>query len=294
MNRLKLPALRPSALVVATAVMIGLPLDARAGLKINAKFTGGHAPHNMAGGGDLVTIFNTAISYWEAAFSDPREEWVVNLEFQWADLGGNNGQFVIGEQGGYPHRIQSGTILFNNNGEIHFFADPTPYDNSEYVRYKATTTETPVGLLNVGRVFSRPRGDAVGHTDLLTIAEHEIGHALGLAVGNTASPSEFVVTPPRPFAGLEIYTQLGDHLASSTAVMGRIWQDTGERVLISGLDVLADAQISQFANPNLDPYAAPWCNSSGLMTSRPGAVTDRAAVRRRQPPRPKASIRRPK
>ena len=131
----------------------------------------------------------------------------------------------------------------------------------------------------------------MGRTDLLTIAEHEIGHALGLASGNTASSDQFYVTPPRPFAGLEIYARAGEHLFSSTALMGRLLQDEDERVLISGLDVLAEAQISQFADPNLDPYAAPWCRSSGLMRSGSGALTDRAIAPRRRLPRTKASMR---
>lgn len=38
----------------------------------------------------------------------------------------------------------------------------------------------PIGELNVGRVFSTETGLPAGRIDLLTVAMHEIGHALGL------------------------------------------------------------------------------------------------------------------
>lgn len=278
MDRPCLPIPRLFPLVMAA--FLGLMPDAHAGLTINATFTGGDAPSNMAGGGNLAAIFNTAISHWEAAFTDPRDNWVVNLNYQWGDLGNSqNGRFLIGDQGGDPHRIESGTIIFNNSGVVPFFADPTPYDNSEYTHYESTTMEAPGGLLNVGRVYTDPTGDAAGRVDLLTIAEHEIGHALGLASDNTASPYDLVIKPPLPFAGLEIHTRLGDHLSSGTALMGRLLQNGDERVLISGLDVLAEAQISQFATPNLDPYAVPGPGSMGLTTL--GLIVAAAASRRR-------------
>ncbi len=259
------PMSRLFALVVGAAALLAWEADARADLIINATFTGGEPPANMAGGGNLTDIFNTAISYWEAAFKDPNDTWVVNLNYQWADLGtAQNARFVLDTQGGDPHRIESGTVLFNNNTSVSFFADPTPRDNSEFTQYREVTSDEPSGPLNVGRIFTGPTGDAVGRIDLLTIAEHEIGHALGLASDNTASPNEIVITPPRPFAGLMILTRAGDHLLQDTALMGGLFANPDERVLISGLDVLAEAQISQFDHPNLDPFAVPEPGALGL------------------------------
>jgi hypothetical protein len=253
------------AFVLAFACLVGTPAPARADLIINANFAGGSPPANMVGGGDLVTIFNTAISYWEAAFKDPSDQWVVNLQYQWAPSG-PNAQFVLDSQGGTPHRIQSGTITFNNNGSTPWFADANPLDNSHYTQYQENSWQEPTGVLNVGRSFTGPIGDAVGRIDLLTIAEHEIGHALGLASDNTDSPKgDIIVTPPRPFPGLMILTIGGDHLAQSTAVMGGLFSPRDERVLISGLDVLAEAEISQFDTPNLDPFPAPEPDSATLL-----------------------------
>jgi hypothetical protein len=237
--------------VIAIA-FLGSISEARAGLVINATFAGGSAPSNLAGGGNLVTIFGTAVSYWEAAFPG-NDNWTVNLQFEWANLnGGQNARFVLGTIGGSPIRIESGLIQFDNSGLTHLFADPTPTNNSEYTTYNVTSSEAPGGEINTGRYFTGATGAAANNLDLLSLAEHEIGHALGLAVMNPQSPSTLEIMPPLPFAGLEMIT-FGDHLPYSNAVMANFPQP-GVRYLLSAADILAEAQISQFFTPNLDPF----------------------------------------
>jgi hypothetical protein len=276
------PIPRLFALVVASAAILGPAADAGAGLVIDATFVGGDPPPNIAGGGNLTQIFNTAISYWEAAFQSPTDNWVVKLNYQWGALSSAlNAQFYLGTQGGDPHRIETGSITFNNTGSTSYFADPNPTGNSAYGHYQEVTMQEPGGTLNVGRIYTDPTGDAVGRVDLLTIAEHEIGHALGLSLDNTASSSQIDVTAPRPFAGLTIYTYSGDHLFQSTALMGGLFANPDERVLISGLDVLTEAQISRFATPNLDPYSVPEPGSLGLTLAGLIAVAAHATASRR-------------
>jgi hypothetical protein len=251
--------------IVAAAALLGPLVEVQAGLIINATFVGGDAPSNMAGGGDLIDIFNAAASFWEAAFTDPKDHWVVNIQYQWGALNGVNGQFRTTAQGGDPHRIESGTITFDNSGRTPFFADPTPRDNSEYTQYTQGHFDTADGPLIISRVYSGATGDAAGRVDLLSIAEHELGHALGLSFDNSGASSPIIVTAPRPFAGVLIPSVGTDHLAIAGALMGT-HQLPGERYLISPVDVLAEAQISQFAHPNLNPYAVPEPDSLALLS----------------------------
>ena len=79
-------------------------------------------------------------------------------------------------------------MLFNASAGLYepiegFFADPTPWDNWNTLAYTADTLNTEPGWLNVGRSFGEPTGEAVDRIDMLMLAMHEIGHALGLDYG---------------------------------------------------------------------------------------------------------------
>ncbi|HAB18615.1 MAG TPA: hypothetical protein PLX89_17455 [Verrucomicrobiota bacterium] len=250
-------AYRTFAFALGLVSCLSTPISAHAGLVINRQFNPSIAPANMVGGGNLPDIFDAASTFWENAFPDPNETWVVNLEYEWAALPGQNGSFILNQQGGSPHRILSGRIRFDNSA-VQFFADPTPQDNSEYTQHHELFWDTPDGPLNTGRQYFGATGDAAIGVDLLTIAKHEIGHALGLSADNTASPLVIDVTSPRPFPGVMIDTKGGDHLMNlDGAVMGQDLFGAGTRTLISGVDVLAEAQISLFDRPNLNPYVVP-------------------------------------
>ncbi len=229
-------------------------------LTIVRNFTGGTANANAVGGGTLQDVFDAAADWWEMAILDTH---TVTINFSWGSLGGGTlGQHQLNNQtGGANSRETQGTITFDNDGSSVFFIDPTPHLNEEYDTYTETNADLGGGLLNIGRVFTGATGNAAGRFDLLSIAKHEIGHALGLSQANTAfiaenTDGDIDVTGPRPFAGSTIDTVSGAHTDYSSSLMFPTFS-SGVRRVQSAVDILANAQISGFTNLNLDPKAVP-------------------------------------
>ncbi len=75
---------RWTTIAVALLLAMGAVQDASA-LTIVRNFSGGAAPGNAAGGGNLRDIFNTAADWWEEAILDSH---IVAIDFSWAPLGG--------------------------------------------------------------------------------------------------------------------------------------------------------------------------------------------------------------
>ena len=75
-------------------------------------------------------------------------------------------------------RLDSGTVS-------HFFADPTPFDNSEYMM-NFTDAVLGGGTINVGRYGTAVSGGAADmRTDILTLILHETEHSIGYSDGAT-------------------------------------------------------------------------------------------------------------
>jgi hypothetical protein len=237
--------------MMAVMLMV-LQVSQASALQVNTSFIGGNPPANAVGGGNLMDIVNAAAHMWESAYSDPI---TITIHFGWAPVG-DAGIHTLVEQGGSPNREITGLILFDNSGAARFYLDPTPNANEEYRRRTEEYQDLGGGLVNVARLYSSPTGDAVGHIDLLSVALHEIGHALGMCAANnafiqTAKQGTIKISGDLAYAGTVVplatnragvTSHFDALLVTYGAVMAGVSSD--ERRIPSDLDILANAQVS--------------------------------------------------
>ena len=162
---------------------LSAPQTAFAGLQINLVYIENPPqPESelVKGGGQLREIMQVAAENWERIFRRGGGNWKVTIEYGWGGLVSSlyAQEYKISEAGNNPSRIGHSCILFDTNPKLEkplqgFFADPTPWENSEYLDYAAESIPTEYGWLNIGRTFSGPTGHAIGRLDLLTIAMHD-------------------------------------------------------------------------------------------------------------------------
>ncbi len=263
--------------MLAGIMALAAQQQACAGLRITTIFVGGNPPPDsaIAGGGSFQAIVETAARKWEKVFSNERGDWHLTVEYGWTNalsIGYTYGFERLLAQGGKPVRSTRARIMFNNtatpSGAFPWYADPTPNNNSEYKTYSTYRGELidqdyqPSGkFINIGRVFSDAKGAAAGRIDLLTLAMHEIGHALGLDLDydgyqRQRNGSFLAVTPPRPFSDCFVSLSLAgaDHVEvnESSALMVPE-PKAGWRVFPSAVDALALGQLSSFDHPLLGP-----------------------------------------
>ena len=134
--------------------------------------------------------------------------------------------------------------------------DATPQEHSEYPTLVECYTKTKKGLVNSGQILSGNVGSSQA-LDLLTIAKHEIGHALGFSTWNNQWISKNAgegirLTSPRPFSEFVIPIDATGHLRLQGALMDPSLVP-GQRKLLSVIDVLVIAEMGEFLNLNLNP-----------------------------------------
>ncbi len=290
---------RAGICLIATALLVSCPVDTDAGLIINLAQQGGTAP-TTTGTGSLSSVMRAAADVWELAFNSSDFDHTLNLSFRWTAKSGNTlANHVLFEQTG--GRETFGLINFDNDGSSAFFLDGS-LDTSNLAALIASSSEFSGysesnlggGLLNVKRTFSGAKDDAaVGRFDAFSIALHEIGHALGMDTDNLSYQDEswpdndIDVSELLPFAGIAIPTNnsavpadIGTsdpHINLSTTLLYPTFS-SGIRRLPSAVDILANAQLSQFSNPNLDLQSVP--EPSGLLLA--GIVGGLGIVLRRR------------
>jgi hypothetical protein len=241
-------------LLISATMLVVLAAPSASALTIITSFVGGNPPAETTGGGNMMDIVNAAARIWESAYTDDA---TITLYFGWASVG-DAGIHSILEQGGFPNREIKGIILFDNSGSAKFYLDPTPDSNEEFSRRTVQYQDLGGGMINVARLFSGATGDAEGHVDLLSVALHEIGHALGMSGGNLSFVQEaqngaILVLDPLAPEGTSIplasnKSGITSHIDALKVVYGAVMAgiSSDERRLPSDADILANAQVSGF------------------------------------------------
>lgn len=233
-------------------------------------------------GAELVV--RQAAAYWEnsyAACSDTQLN--LSIDVNWNAIGGST--LARGGASWFtnpPYRLDDNYIEWDSDGSSSFYVDLQPADNAEF-NLSSTRTNTLTQNINVEHVyFDANTSSAVfAHSDMLSVALHELGHSLGLlssypkySVLDTGSNGSLDLlangtTWEAPYVGGHLNNTLSSFPASFPArgyfingthypsVMGPLIV-TGTRKLLSDLDVLLLANVLGFGSGDYSCVAEPF------------------------------------
>jgi hypothetical protein len=174
--------------------------DTNASLIINLDFssfsTGAPSDGSTILGGanlsDAQVVIEKAARYWESAFevSSSSIGWssnsggtlTQNIAVGWGGQGGSTlasgGTNWFGSDGRWA---SGGSLTWDNDGSSSFYVDTDPTNSSEWNKYSSRDLTFNGVDMNAERVhYDAPAGVARSNSDMLTVAVHEIGHALGI------------------------------------------------------------------------------------------------------------------
>ncbi len=240
-------------ILLIAILFLGICVLNASAMTIVTRSVGGAAPVSAAGGGNLDDIMKAAARIWESVYSDPI---ILTIYYGWGQSG-DAGTHTLQEIDSSGREI-SGLLIFDNSSRTPFYLDPTPDANDEYRRRTEEYQSLGNGFMNVAQVFTNPSGAAAGHLDLLSVAIHEIGHALGMSSANSlfrvqSANGILTISQSYPFSGSIIplasnNSGIVPHIDTTEMAYGSVMSgvNADERRLPSEVDILAIAQVSGF------------------------------------------------